>query len=159
MLRLSARAIIAQALKKTYQLLKHLDHLNSRPGDIGKARQTAKRIADYLKLNYHAEVFGVGSLFLSGRDFTEKSDIDLVVKGLPAGKYFSILNSVNNMSDINVEIIPSIEKEVYILRAKGSIFHDFYSAAERIFCASRFEISLCRGTASIKPVFEFVQSE
>ena len=36
------------------------------------------------------------------------------------------------MTEYDVDLIPW-EDAVYVLRAKGSIFHDFYSAAERIF--------------------------
>ena len=179
-------------MKKRYALIKHLDSQLPRRGDIEKAKNDAGKIAEYLKNTYDAEkVYGVGSLFLPEREFTEKSDIDLVVKGLPSSRFFSIINEVNEMSNFEIELIPwedanaflrdqaekegkggkntvnknsilliRIKKEIeaeiqgikrllceynelpreegiYLLRAKGSIFHDFYSAAERCLCGSK----------------------
>jgi predicted nucleotidyltransferase len=101
-------------MKKRYSILKHLDSQLPRPGDTKKARDDALRIAEYLKNEYHAVVYGVGSLFLSGREFTEESDIDLVVKGLPPRRFFSILNDVNEMSRFTIELVPWEDANEYL---------------------------------------------
>jgi predicted nucleotidyltransferase len=93
-------------MEKRYRILDHLDRLAPRPGNREAALADARRIADYLREKYGAEVYGVGSLFLEGRTFTEKSDIDLVVKGLPPGKFVSILTAVDEMTKFPVDIVP-----------------------------------------------------
>jgi predicted nucleotidyltransferase len=93
-------------VEKRYRLLDHLDRHAPRPGDKDAALADALRIADYLREKYGAVVYGVGSLFLEGRPFTEKSDIDLVVKGLPADKFISILTAVDGMTKFQVDLVP-----------------------------------------------------
>jgi len=65
-------------MKARYRVLDHLERLAPAPGDREKALADARRIAAFLRETYGAETKGVGSLFLEGRPFTEKSDIDLV---------------------------------------------------------------------------------
>lgn len=102
-------------MKKRYALIKHLDSQLPRRGDIEKAKNDAGKIAEYLKNTYDAEkVYGVGSLFLPERGFTEKSDIDLVVKGLPSSRFFSIINEVNEMSSFEIELIPWEDANAYL---------------------------------------------
>jgi len=102
-------------MKKGYSILKHLDSQLPGPGNSKKARDDAAKIAEYLKGKYCVSaVFGVGSLFLPGREFTEKSDIDLVVKGLPPTMFFSIINEVNKMSSYEIELIPWEDANEYL---------------------------------------------
>lgn len=103
-------------MEKAYKIVKHLDQLEPKAGDKEKALSDAYKIADFLKHNYQATVYGVGSLFLPGREFTEKSDIDLVTKGLPKGKFFSISVTVDKMSVFPVELIPWEDANDYLRR-------------------------------------------
>ena len=101
-------------MKKRYTLLKHLDSQLPGPGDTKRAEDDAVKIADYLKNEYNAVVYGVGSLFLPVREFSEESDIDLVVKGLPSSRFLSILNEVNEMSSFEIELIPWEDANEYL---------------------------------------------
>lgn len=101
-------------MNKRYTILKHLDSQLPGLGDTEKAKDDAEKIAAYLKNKYDAVVYGVGSLFLPGRQFTEKSDIDLVVKGLPSSRFFSILNEVNEMSSFEIELVPWEDANEYM---------------------------------------------
>jgi len=101
-------------MKKRYSILKHLDSQLPGPGDTEKAGGDAVKIAEYLKNKYNAVVYGVGSLFLPGREFTEESDIDLVVKGLPSSRFFSILNEVNAISSFKIELVPWEDANEYL---------------------------------------------
>ena len=91
---------------KRYRLLEYLDRIQPAPGDRETALSDAHRIADYLKKTYGAEVYGIGSLFREDKQFTEKSDIDLVVKGLPLDSFFSILAVVDRMTKFPVDLTP-----------------------------------------------------
>jgi predicted nucleotidyltransferase len=67
----------------------------------------AQRIAQVLKEKYGCtRVVGIGSTF-NEKDFTEYSDIDLVVYGLPEGKYFSISSEVGYLTSFEVDLIPA----------------------------------------------------
>lgn len=75
-------------------------------GDAERALADARRIADYLKNTYGARVFGIGSLFERGRRFTPRSDIDLVVRGLPDGVYFKASVEASRLSGFRLDLIP-----------------------------------------------------
>lgn len=75
-------------------------------GDVELARADASRIAAYLRDRYGAEVHGIGSLFEDLRPFTQRSDIDLVVRGLPRGRFFGILGEIDALSRFEVNLIP-----------------------------------------------------
>lgn len=75
-------------------------------GDAEGALADARRIADHLKRTYGARVFGIGSLFESARPFTPRSDIDLVVQGLPKARYFEELARVSEMTRFAIDLIP-----------------------------------------------------
>ncbi len=66
----------------------------------------AKAIACFLTENYGARVYGIGSLFEPDRSFSPSSDIDLVVMGLPKGKFFSISAEAGQLTRFNLDIIP-----------------------------------------------------
>jgi predicted nucleotidyltransferase len=97
-----------------YRTLEYLERLRPAPGDRQKALADARAIADHLKREYGAEVYGVGSLFVAGRNFTERSDIDLVVKGLPVGRFFSILVKLDDMSSFKLDLIPFEDANEYM---------------------------------------------
>lgn len=71
-----------------------------------KAVHEAKRIAHFLGENIGAaKVIGIGSAFAPER-FNRRSDIDLVVFGLPKGCYFSTLGQIMLMTNFEVDLIP-----------------------------------------------------
>ena len=63
-------------------------------------------IASFLKEHYSARVIGIGSLFEADRSFSPRSDIDLVVEGLPGNRFFAICGEVDRLTDFKVDIIP-----------------------------------------------------
>ena len=70
------------------------------------AMNDAKKIAGFLKDNYRCgDIYLVGSL-LDKESFSLNSDIDLVVKGMPKDKYFSILAEIRDITRFPVDIIP-----------------------------------------------------
>jgi predicted nucleotidyltransferase len=67
----------------------------------------ALHIAQVLKEKHGCtRVVGIGSTF-NDKDFTEHSDIDLVVYGLPKGKYFAISSEVGFLTSFEVDLIPA----------------------------------------------------
>lgn len=73
----------------------------------------AQRIAQVLKEKYGCRrVVGIGSTFndigstFNDKDYTEHSDIDLAVFGLPKGKYFSISSEIGYLTSFEVDLIP-----------------------------------------------------
>ena len=67
------------------------DRIQPAPGNRETARSDARKIASYLRTTYGTEVYGIGSLFRDDKQFKEKSDIDLVAKGLPLESLYSYL--------------------------------------------------------------------
>lgn len=88
------------------ELLDHLNRTRFAPGDRGRALADARRVASLLKSTYGAEVFGVGSLFESPRPFRKNSDIDLVVKGVPPGRFIEASVQADGMSRFEINLIP-----------------------------------------------------
>ena len=66
----------------------------------------ARAIAAYLHDEYGARVFGVGLLFEPDRRFGDRSDIDLVVEGLPAARYFEASAKAAAMTNFDLDLIP-----------------------------------------------------
>jgi len=72
-----------------------------------EALADAHRIARVLREKYDCtRVVGIGSTF-NEKDFTEHSDIDLVVFGLPKGRYFAILSKISDLTPFEVDLIPA----------------------------------------------------
>src|SRR5262245_8785553 len=72
-----------------------------------QAYADARNIAQFLRVQYGCNrVVGVGSTF-NEKKFTERSDIDLVVWGLPSGKYFSISSEIGDLTSFGVDLIPA----------------------------------------------------
>ena len=73
---------------------------------IKKALDDASKIAGYLREKHGCrEIYLIGSI-LDKERFSEKSDIDFVVKGLPKDRYFYILAEIRDITDFAVDIIP-----------------------------------------------------
>ncbi|HAS16867.1 MAG: hypothetical protein A2Z60_02160 [Nitrospirae bacterium RIFCSPLOWO2_02_42_7] len=82
------------AMEKTRQVL------------FKKALDDAAKIANYLRERYGCEeIYLIGSILEKER-FSEKSDIDLVVRGLPKERYFHILAEIRDITDFSTDIIP-----------------------------------------------------
>lgn len=72
-----------------------------------EAYADAQRIARVLREKYGCtRIVGIGSTFTE-KDFTEHSDIDLVVFGIPADKYFSISAEIGHLTTFEVDLIPA----------------------------------------------------
>jgi len=71
-----------------------------------QAIQDAKKIARFLGETIGViKVVGIGSTFDADR-FSQRSDIDLVVWGLPPGAYFSMLGQIMMMTRFEVDLVP-----------------------------------------------------
>jgi len=67
----------------------------------------AQRLAQVLREKYGCtRVVGIGSTF-NEKDFTDRSDIDLVAFGLPEKKYFSISAEIGHLTSFEVDLIPA----------------------------------------------------
>lgn len=86
---------------------RHLDSIeNARVVLFKKALDDAAKIAGYLRERYGCgEIYLIGSVLEKER-FSEKSDIDLVVKGFPRDRYFYILAEIRDITDFSIDIIP-----------------------------------------------------
>ena len=89
-----------------YRTVEHLNRALTGRRDAAVALADAKRIAAHLRDRYQAEVIGIGSLFDPARPFLERSDIDLVVSGLPKGKYFAALSEAADLTRFHLDLIP-----------------------------------------------------
>jgi predicted nucleotidyltransferase len=83
----------------------------------------ARKIARFLKQNGGTKVYGIGSLFEEEREFTDTSDIDLVVKGLPEQDFLAITARAAIMTGFDIDIIPFEGAKEYIVEhiASGGI--------------------------------------
>ena len=103
-------------------LLAHLRRTHFAPGDRDRALTDARKIADFLKREYAARVFGVGSLFDPDRPFRETSDIDLVVEAVPPTRFFEASAKAARMTDYELDLIPLEDANEHmkkIVREKG----------------------------------------
>ena len=89
-----------------YRTVEYLDRALTGRGDAAAARADAERIAAYLRDRYGAEVIGIGSLFDPARPFLQRSDIDLVVSGIPTGRYFAALSEAADLTRFHLDLIP-----------------------------------------------------
>lgn len=71
-------------------LLAHIRATHFESGDRDRAVADARRIARFLEQSGARSVVGIGSAFDTERPFSHRSDIDLVVAGLPARRFFSV---------------------------------------------------------------------
>ncbi len=94
------------ASKREYRTLEYLSRRRNDPERRREALLDALSIASFLKKNYSVRVFGIGSLFEEGRSFSHRSDIDLVVKGLPDNRFFTISAEAEKLTRFKLDIIP-----------------------------------------------------
>ncbi len=92
----------------------YVKHWKRRRDSMEKARQAlfkkalddASKIAGYLREKHGCgEIYLIGSI-LDMERFSEKSDIDFVVKGLPKDRYFYLLAEIRDITSFAVDIIP-----------------------------------------------------
>lgn len=74
-----------------------------------KALEEARKVTGVLREKYGAKrvvLFGSLAKYLRGAgEFTERSDIDLAVEGLPKEEYFRVLSEINRLSEFEVDLI------------------------------------------------------
>lgn len=71
-----------------------------------QARIDAERLAACLAKNFPCDrIYLIGSTVRDG-EFTERSDIDLVVDGLPPEFYFRASATISKMASFEVDLIP-----------------------------------------------------
>ena len=86
--------------------LDHIRRSRFAPGDRGAAQADAHRIADSLRAAGATRVVGIGSAFVSSRRFTKRSDIDLVVEGLPPRRFFRASATAADMTAFALDLTP-----------------------------------------------------
>lgn len=89
-----------------YRTVEYLNRALSGRVEAAAARADAERIAAYLRDTYQASVIGIGSLFEAGRPFLERSDIDLVVSGIPKEEYIAALSEAADLTRFHLDLIP-----------------------------------------------------
>ena len=87
-------------------LLRHVRALHFESGDRPRARADAKRIAAMLRRQGARRVFGIGSAFEEDRPFTRRSDLDLVVDGLPPALFFSAWAEAEKQTALPIDLKP-----------------------------------------------------
>ena len=116
---------------KRATLLDHIKRTRFAPGDREKALADAAKIAGFLKREYSAEVIGVGSLFESPRPFRADSDIDLVVRGLPAKHYITACVQAEKLSTFEINLIPwetANDLMLHIAQSRGKRLYISFAA-------------------------------
>lgn len=77
-----------------------------RQSDRADALQIARTCAEYLVTQFGVRrVYLIGSLLPDGL-FHSRSDIDLVVEGLPPERYVRALADISSLSDRDIDLIP-----------------------------------------------------
>lgn len=87
-------------------MLAHIRKTHFAPGDRERAMRDAHVVAAYLRTTFGARVWGIGSAFDSARRFQFHSDIDLVVQGLPADRFFHASACAARMTEFPLDVIP-----------------------------------------------------
>lgn len=87
-------------------LLAHLRRTRFAPGDRDAAQADASRIANFLRAEGATRVVGIGSTFVATRRFTRRSDIDLVVEGLPPRRFFGASARAADMTAFKLDLTP-----------------------------------------------------
>lgn len=87
-------------------LLEHIRKTHFAPGDRQRAVSDARAIAEYLRAELGARVWGIGSAFDRNRRFTRDSDIDLVADGIPDRRFFEASARAARMTEFRLDLIP-----------------------------------------------------
>ena len=98
-------------------LLAHVRRTRFAAGDIEAARADAQRIADFLREEGATRIVGIGSAFVSSRRFTKRSDIDLVVEGLPPRRFFRASATAADMTAFELDLTPMESAVAYMRQA------------------------------------------
>jgi len=98
-------------------LLAFLRRTRFSPAGRDRARADAETIAEYLERRYGAQVYGIGSVFCSSSRFHEKSDIDLVVAGLPPDEFFQAAAHAASLTRFPLDLVP-MESATPLLRER-----------------------------------------
>ena len=87
-------------------LLAHLRRTRHSSEGRERARSDARRIASFLLRQGARRVIGFGSAFVADRRFTAGSDLDLAVEGLPPARYFEVLARAQELTDLELDLVP-----------------------------------------------------
>lgn len=87
-------------------LLQHLRATHFESGDRAGALADARRIAVLLRDQGAEGVFGIGSAFDESRPFTRRSDLDLVVEGLPPALFFTAWALAEKHCGVHLDLKP-----------------------------------------------------
>ncbi|MCY4123521.1 MAG: hypothetical protein OXG72_21650 [Acidobacteria bacterium] len=97
--------------------LDHIRRTRFAPGDHAAAQADARRIARVLREEGASRVVGIGSAFVPNRRFTTRSDIDLVVEGLPPQRFFRASARAADMTAFELDLTPAEAAADYMRRA------------------------------------------
>jgi predicted nucleotidyltransferase len=97
--------------------LAHIRRTRFAPGDRENAQADARRIADFLREQGASRVVGIGSAFAPNRRFTKRSDIDLVVEGLPPRRFFRALAEAADTTAFALDLTPAESATDYMRQA------------------------------------------
>ncbi|MCY4482791.1 MAG: hypothetical protein OXC12_07950 [Spirochaetaceae bacterium] len=97
-------------------LLAHIRATHFESGDRERAVADARRIAQFLEQNGARTVVGIGSAFDPTRPFSHRSDIDLVVHGLPPRSFFSISAQAAAMTGYSLDLTAAESATPALLR-------------------------------------------
>ena len=86
-------------------LLAHIRATHFESGDRNRAVADAHRIARFLTRNGARSVVGIGSAFDLDRPFSDQSDIDLVVEGLPARRFYAVSAQAAALTEFSLDLI------------------------------------------------------
>ena len=97
-------------------LLAHIRATHFESGDRNRAVADARRIARFLERNGASSVVGIGSAFDLGRPFSHRSDIDLVVAGVPPRRFYSVSAQAAAMTEFSLDLIAAESATPALLR-------------------------------------------
>ena len=97
--------------------LAHIRRTRFAPGNREKAQADAHRIADFLRVEGATRVVGIGSAFAPNRRFTKRSDIDLVVEGLPPRHFLRASARAADMTTFELDLTPAESATDYMRQA------------------------------------------
>jgi hypothetical protein len=97
-------------------LLAHIRTTHFESGDRDRAVADARRIARFLERSGARGVVGIGSAFDPTRPFSRRSDIDLVVDGLPPRRFFSISAQAAAMTEFHLDLTAAESATPALLR-------------------------------------------
>ena len=81
-----------------------------------RAHADARRIASFLREQGANRIVGFGSAFTSGKRFSTRSDVDLAVEGLPAGRFFDALARAQALTDFKLDVVPLETANAFLRR-------------------------------------------